>query len=300
MTMHMAARSAPTRPPLRCPGCDRILPCAWEHRPQVRWCDGCGVGYTDPPPWPPAPPPPPQGPLQPPPRWRRTLKRLWVSLLADEAPLWVRSWLPPAQDAWLVDVGCGDGRYVRAMALLGWRTIGLERAAVSLQWARQVTVRPLIQADAHILPLAPTCVHAITLWHVLEHLWDPLTALRAMQRVLASDGQLLVEVPNVHSVQARVWGPRWFHWDLERHIWHFSPTTLQQVLTRAGFRVVKWRTPANGPGWTESGGWSRRWMSVFTLLDSLWALGGRGGVVRVCARVMGGTPCTVKGPSRSS
>ncbi len=185
-----------------------------------------------------------------------------------------------------MDVGCGDGRYVRAMARLGWRSVGLEHHPTMLYQARRITRQPLLWADAHALPLGTATVDAVTLWHVLEHLKDPHLALTEARRVLKPQGVVLVEVPNARSWQAHMWGERWLHWDLQRHVWHFSPRTLIRLLEKAGFHVIRWRTVANAPGWTDSWGISRRWSWVFVGVDGMLALVRRGGVLRVLAKAV--------------
>ena len=60
------------------------------------------------------------------------------------------------------------------------------------------------------------------LWHVLEHMPDPAAALERVRSWLAPSGVLLVAVPNLDSLQARLAGPKWFHLDLPRHRTHFT------------------------------------------------------------------------------
>jgi hypothetical protein len=77
---------------------------------------------------------------------------------------------------------------------------------------------------------------AVVLWHVLEHVDDPVACLRRAAGWLRPDGVVLVAVPNVASLQARVAGPAWFHLDLPRHRTHFTPGGLESLLEGAGLR----------------------------------------------------------------
>jgi SAM-dependent methyltransferase len=81
----------------------------------------------------------------------------------------------------------------------------------------------------------------VTLWHVLEHLDDPGSALSAIRSWLRPGGGLLVGVPNLASLQARIGGERWYHLDVPRHRVHFTERGIHALLNRCGFTVVATR-----------------------------------------------------------
>jgi hypothetical protein len=76
----------------------------------------------------------------------------------------------------------------------------------------------------------------VTLWHVLEHIPEPIADLKEIRRIMRDDGRLVIEVPNSDSPTLRLCGPRWYALDVPRHLQHFSPSTLQQLLEVTGFR----------------------------------------------------------------
>ena len=141
--------------------------------------------------------------------------------------------LLPAPPARLIDAGAGRGRFLRAALDAGYDALGLE---------------PSLRAVDPQLPLAATTIEAaeiaaasadiVTLWHVLEHLEDPRAALAAVHRWLTPGGSLLVGVPNLGSLQARLTRERWYHLDLPRHRTHFSVDGLVALLERSGFEVI--------------------------------------------------------------
>ncbi len=140
----------------------------------------------------------------------------------------------------ILDVGCGTGEFLLEMKRAGWRTFGLEPSEQASTFARrlledQVYTGPISERSLEVL--SPEW-DVITLWHVLEHLHEPLGALRLLQRRLKPDGLLLVAVPNVGSYDAGVYGPDWIALDPPRHLYHFTPTTMQSVLNQCGFRIV--------------------------------------------------------------
>jgi SAM-dependent methyltransferase len=79
----------------------------------------------------------------------------------------------------------------------------------------------------------------VTLWHVLEHLDDPGTALDRIAGWLKPGGVLLLGVPNIDSLQARIGGRRWLHYDPPRHRHHFTPAGLRTLLGGHGFIVER-------------------------------------------------------------
>jgi SAM-dependent methyltransferase len=87
--------------------------------------------------------------------------------------------------------------------------------------------------------LPEASVDVITAFHVLEHLPDPLAALRNMLRWLAPGGLAIVEVPNADGVCSAVFGRYWSGLDFPRHLVHFTPRTMAAMVERAGGRVVR-------------------------------------------------------------
>lgn len=129
----------------------------------------------------------------------------------------------------LLDVGAGRGRFVAYARAHGFPdTTGLEPSAR----ATAPHVEPAALEDADYAGLG-----AITLWHVLEHTEDPGAALRRLRGWLRPGGVLLVGVPDLDSLQARIGGPRWYHLDLPRHRTHFTARGLLLLLERSGFTV---------------------------------------------------------------
>jgi SAM-dependent methyltransferase len=73
------------------------------------------------------------------------------------------------------------------------------------------------------------------MFHVLEHLRDPLQGLRFAGRLLKPTGTLVIQVPNISSIQARLFGTRWYGLDVPRHLINFSPKALSFLLDEAGY-----------------------------------------------------------------
>ena len=142
---------------------------------------------------------------------------------------------PPAR---LLDAGAGRGRFVLVARAAGYLGRGIEPSARGAEAAqrRGAPVERVSLADAAV---ARGSLDAVTLWHVLEHLDDPGAALGAIGDWLRPGGALLVGVPNLASLQARIGGGRWFHLDVPRHRTHFTPDGVAALLAAHGFVVER-------------------------------------------------------------
>lgn len=157
----------------------------------------------------------------------RAFDRARLGLLREAAP-------PPAR---LLDVGAGRGRFVATALAEGYDARGIEPSERGVRAAAEVYGVTLERAGIEDAAIAPGSLDAVTLWHVLEHVEDPGAALRRVSAWLRPGGAVLVGVPNLASLQARLGGPRWYHLDLPRHRTHFTASGLVTLLERSGFAV---------------------------------------------------------------
>jgi len=139
----------------------------------------------------------------------------------------------------LLDVGCGGGLFLGMMRERGVRVVGLDnsREAAGIAWRRQLV--PAMAADLLLAPLRPGSFKGLTMFHVMEHLYDPRAYLAAARELLAKDGRLVVQVPNAASWQARLLGNAWNGADIPRHLTNFRSSDLEKMLERAGFEVLR-------------------------------------------------------------
>ncbi len=132
----------------------------------------------------------------------------------------------------LLDVGAAGGAFVLEAGLAGFAASGLEPVPAFARHAREVVGVDV--RDGRVDDVAPRSADVITLWHVLEHLPDPLGGLRQLAAGLRPGGHLVAEVPNLASSAAAMQGTRWTHLDIETHVSHFTPATLRAALRAAG------------------------------------------------------------------
>jgi 2-polyprenyl-3-methyl-5-hydroxy-6-metoxy-1,4-benzoquinol methylase len=168
----------------------------------------------------------------------------WVRDKANVLLGRVRQHVPRAQR--LLDYGCGGGFLLRQALRSGFDAIGLDIGTE----ARRTCAEQGFRVVADPSELAPGSFDAIVMHHVFEHVPDPRRTLAALQPLLSERGKVLIEVPNVASLRARLslpWPSQYLGVD-ERyrafpiHLWYFEPRTLRRLLDDAGFRVTALET----------------------------------------------------------
>lgn len=134
----------------------------------------------------------------------------------------------------LLDVGCGDGGFLANARTCGWDVLGLEPDPKAAAIAQQRGV-PVRIGGLESLAGEVEAFDVITLSHVIEHLHDPVQALRDCRRLLRPGGQLWLETPNVDSLSHQIFGRSWRGLEAPRHLVLFSPRSLRLALAAAGF-----------------------------------------------------------------
>ena len=139
----------------------------------------------------------------------------------------------------ILDAGCGGGLFLGMLRERGFRVLGLDNSdnAARIAWRQQGA--PSVCAALDAAPFAPHTVACVTMFHVLEHLYDPRVYLRAAHELLVPDGRLIVQVPNLASWQFRIFGRAWNGVDVPRHLFDFRSRDLERLLESCGFTIVR-------------------------------------------------------------
>jgi SAM-dependent methyltransferase len=136
----------------------------------------------------------------------------------------------------VLDVGCADGRFLLRARREGFAVRGVEvseEARAELPSELASVVEASLEAAAAHGPFG-----AVTFWDVLEHLRDPIGALRAARALLGPDGLLGVVVPVVDNINARLAPRTWDQYKPPEHLWFFSRRALRAAVSAAGFDAV--------------------------------------------------------------
>jgi 2-polyprenyl-3-methyl-5-hydroxy-6-metoxy-1,4-benzoquinol methylase len=145
------------------------------------------------------------------------------------------------QSGALLDVGCGTGEFLAYMREAGWRVSGIERDAVAAEWGRSRLQLPIQTGSVDDLHDERTRFDVITMWHVLEHVYDPRAALHLLAKLLHDDGVLILAVPNIAGLDAKLYREHWIALDAPRHVNHFSPATLARCAAAHELALHAWR-----------------------------------------------------------
>jgi SAM-dependent methyltransferase len=144
----------------------------------------------------------------------------------------------------ILDVGCGGGLFLEVLhergATRGKRRLaGLDFSldAANMTWWRAGV--PAVCGTLSRAPFAPGSCAVITMFHVLEHLYDPASYLVSAHQLLAPDGRLVVQVPNAACWQFLLLGERWSGIDVPRHLIDFRLKDLDLLLETCGFEVLR-------------------------------------------------------------
>jgi SAM-dependent methyltransferase len=154
---------------------------------------------------------------------------------------WTR--LPARPPGRLLELGTSTGRYLQRMRQAGWTVEGVEFFEAAAREAAARTGAPVHAGDVLSALFARESFDAICAWMVIEHLHDPVTALRRTFDWLAPGGWLALSVPDAGSWMRRVFGDAWYGLDVPRHLYHFSVPTLTMVLRDCGYRDIRITRP---------------------------------------------------------
>lgn len=135
----------------------------------------------------------------------------------------------------LLDIGAGTGDFLSVAKSRGWNISGVEPDADARNLALVKDIH--LETDTNVFP--SKAFDVITLWHVLEHIPDLDKQITELKRLLKDDGVLVIAVPNFKSYDAHTYREHWAAFDVPRHLWHFSRTSIQQILSAHSFHLEK-------------------------------------------------------------
>jgi 2-polyprenyl-3-methyl-5-hydroxy-6-metoxy-1,4-benzoquinol methylase len=146
----------------------------------------------------------------------------------------------------LLDVGAGTGAFSHAMQTAGWNITALEPDDGARKTALE-KYKLQLQHPEELYQLSAKQFDAVTMWHVLEHVHDLHGYLKCFHSVLKDDGVLIIAVPNYTSHDAKHYAESWAAYDVPRHLYHFSPASMQKLASVEGFTVKEYK-----PMWFDS------------------------------------------------
>lgn len=155
---------------------------------------------------------------------------------------------PLRRAANFLDIGFGGGHYLRAAERLGLTAYGVEIDRAAFERARQLGLTNIYCGHVDEAPLLLDSFDIVKAMHVLEHTTDPLRVLRSIFALVKPGGWAIIDVPNQASKVAHLKillrgigleREQYGYLQPPVHLYGFTPKTLQAIVEKAGFRVVR-------------------------------------------------------------
>lgn len=149
--------------------------------------------------------------------------------------------IPYVKSGKLLDVGCGNGRYLDGMKKLGWQTQGVEfnASAVEVCKLSGLTVHHGDLFSAHF---DSNSFDVINVSHVIEHVPNPVAFFTELARVLKQNGTLVIKTPNSLALGRKLFNTNWYANDVPRHLYLFSHKNLSVLANKCGLKLQQFKT----------------------------------------------------------
>ena len=168
-----------------------------------------------------------------------TLAELDANAAVHEAPklALITEHVPPAGS--LIEIGPGSGSFARAARNAGFTVTGIEMDERCCEYLESVAGVAAIHSDDPAAALANVPpAQVIAMWHVLEHVPDPLAVLGAAAARLDDGGLLIIAMPNPQALGFRLLRGRWAHIDAPRHLSLIPFAALRGTAATLGLSLV--------------------------------------------------------------
>ncbi|WP_159949662.1 class I SAM-dependent methyltransferase [Polaribacter septentrionalilitoris] len=135
----------------------------------------------------------------------------------------------------ILDVGAGTGDFLKFCSNKGWNISGVEPNINAINKAAEKGV--FLNED--IDQIEKGNFDVITLWHVLEHVEHLSDYITKLKKLLSKNGRLVIAVPNYKSYDAKYYKEFWAAFDVPRHLWHFSQSSIHKIFSEENMIVEK-------------------------------------------------------------
>ena len=131
----------------------------------------------------------------------------------------------------ILDLGAGTGDFLLEAKKRGWKVNGVEPN----EQARKLALEKGIKLSETSGNFKSDRFDVITLWHVLEHVYDLKSQMIELEHLLKKGGLLIIAVPNYKSFDAKYYKEFWAAYDVPRHLWHFSRNSFKHLTAGSEF-----------------------------------------------------------------
>ena len=134
----------------------------------------------------------------------------------------------------ILDIGCGTGEFISFCKNKNWSIHGTEPEMS----ARKINqVKDVVFESLYSPGLNKKTFKVITLWHVLEHVYNLKDDLERIKKLLDPCGYLVIAVPNHDSFDAKIYAQNWAAYDVPIHLYHFRKKDIVKLFSKLGFTL---------------------------------------------------------------
>lgn len=139
----------------------------------------------------------------------------------------------------LLDVGSGSGYFLHYMQQKGYAVTGVEISDKAKELCKNNFDIAAYSPSDFLNSKLDADYDLITLWHVFEHVYTFEEYFNLFNQSLKPNGKLILALPNKNAWDAKHYGTYWAAYDTPRHLWHFTPQTIEDFAKRRGFSLLK-------------------------------------------------------------
>jgi len=140
----------------------------------------------------------------------------------------------------ILDIGCGDGYFLRKFPKKSWQISGVELNKNLAKDAQKKTPYGTIVTKAiESVSFKKNSFDIVTLWHVFEHLHNPLIILKSIRHIIAPQGYLVIEVPHGNSIYKDLFSKQWQLLLLPQHLFFWTKKSITKALNETGFEIIE-------------------------------------------------------------
>jgi SAM-dependent methyltransferase len=138
----------------------------------------------------------------------------------------------------ILDIGCAEGRLLKSFLGYGCDCYGIEHKSYPRERFFDSDKITYITGDMDFIELKPRSFEIIILWHVLEHMDNPVSAIKRIYELLAPEGIVILAVPNFSSLESGIFKDHWFHLDIPWHKYHFTEISLKCLFSKNNLDIL--------------------------------------------------------------